>query len=258
MKDYYQTLGVDRSASANEIKRAYRKLASKHHPDRGGDANTFKQVQEAYDVLSDPDKRSQYDNPQPQFNFNHRGGDFDFDTIFEMFGQRMDPRQQMRNSRVSLWISLEDVARGGPRLVTLNTPSGAMPVEIDIPQGIHDGENVRYPKLIPGGSDLVVAFRVNTHPNWHREGLDLWCEKPLNFWQLIVGTEIPVKDLLGRSVNLKVPAKTKPGSSLRLKGRGLQRPGHNSGDIFVRIRATMPDDIPDEIVEVLHKYNINK
>jgi curved DNA-binding protein len=258
VKDYYVILGVDKQATDSEIKKAYRKLAGQHHPDRGGDADKFKQVQEAYDVLSDPAKRALYDNPQPQFNFNHSGGGFDFDTIFEMFGQRMDPRQQMRNSRIQLWISLEDVARGGPKLVTLNTPSGAMPVEIDIPQGIHDGEAVRYPKMLPTGTDLVVEFRINSHKEWQRQGLDLWCEKPLNFWQLIVGTEIPVKDLLGRSVNLKVPPKTKPGSSLRLKGRGLQRSGHNPGDIFVRIRATMPDNIPEEIIEVLRKHHINK
>ena len=252
MKDYYSILGVDRKASDSEIKKAYRKLASQHHPDRGGDTDTFKQVQEAYDVLGNPQRRQEYDSPQGFYSQRHN-----FDDMLDQYFTQFNIRSQMQSSRINLWINLEDVARGGPRLITVNAGAGSMPVEIDIPQGIHDGEAVRYPKLIKG-SDLVVGFRVNPHAQWHRDGLDLWCEKPLNFWQLIVGTEIPVKDLIGRSVNLKVPPRTKPGSSLRLKSRGLQRPGHNPGDIFVRIRATMPDNIPNEIVEVLHKQDINK
>ena len=170
---------------------------------------------------------------------------------------QFNTRSQRPSSRINLWINLEDVARGGPRLITVNTGTSSMPVEINIPQGIQDGEAVRYPKLIRN-TDLVVGFRTNPHPIWHREGLDLWCEKQLNFWQLIIGTEVIVKDLLGRSVNLKVPPLTKPGSSLRLKGRGLQRSGHNTGDIFVRIQATMPEYIPKEILDILHKQDINK
>lgn len=252
MKDYYSVLGVSKTASESEIKKAYRKLASQHHPDRGGDAGKFKEIQEAYDALSNASKRAEYDNPQGFYSQRHN-----FDDILDQYFTQFNMRSQMQNSRINLWISLEDVARGGPRLITVNTGAGSMPIEIDIPQGIHDGEAVRYPKLIRN-LDLVVGFRVNPHPEWKRDGLDIWCEKPLNFWELITGTEIPVQDLLGRSVSLKVPARTKPGSSLRLKGRGLQRPGHNPGDIFVRIRATMPEDIPDQIVDILRKQDINK
>ena len=252
MTDYYRILGIDKTASESDIKKAYRKLASKHHPDRGGDADTFKQVQEAYDVLSDVNKRAEHDNPQGFYSQRHN-----FDDIVDQYFTQFNMRSQMRDSRINLWINLEDVARGGPRLITVNTGAGSMPVEINIPQGIQDSEAVRYPKLIRN-TDLVVGFRVNPHPEWQREGLDLWCEKPLNFWKLIIGTEIPVKDLMGRSVNLKVPPRTKPGSSLRLKGRGLQRRGHNPGDIFVKVKATMPEDIPEEILDILHKQDINK
>lgn len=253
MKDYYSILGIDKTATDADIKRAYRKLASKHHPDRGGDADQFKQIQEAYDVLSDPQKRADLNNPF----FQHHAGSNNFDDLVNRYFTDFNIRNQMRNSRINLWINLEDVARGGPRLITVNTGAGTMPVEIDIPQGIHDGEAVRYPKLIRN-SDLVVAFRVNPHPDWQREGLDLWCEKQLNFWQLITGTEIPVKDLMGRTVNLKVPPQSKPGSSLRLKGRGLERKGHNPGDIFVKLQATMPENIPKEIVDILNKIDTNK
>jgi len=252
VKDYYAILGVNKQATDSEIKKAYRKLASEHHPDRGGNADRFKEVQEAYDVIGDKSKRAEYDNPQGFYSQRHN-----FDDILDQYFTQFNMRSQMRSSRIDLWINLEDVARGGPRLITVNTGAGTMPVEIDIPQGIHDGEAVRYPKLIRN-SDLVVGFRINPHPQWRREGLDLWCEKPLNFWQLIIGTEIPVRDLLGRTVNLKVPPQTKPGSSLRLKGRGLQRSGHNSGDIFVKVQATMPDNIPVEIIDILSKTDTNK
>lgn len=252
MKDYYAILGVNKQATDSEIKKAYRKLASQHHPDRGGDTETFKQVQEAYDILSDSSKRAEYDNPQGFFSQRRN-----FDDIMDQYFTQFNVRSQMRSSRIELWIPLEDVARGGPRLITVNTGAGSMPVEINIPQGIQDGEAIRYPKLIRG-TDLVVEFRVNPHHEWHREGLDLWCEKPINFWQLIIGTEVTVKDLLGRSVNLKVPTMTKPGSSLRLKGRGLQRDRYNTGDIFVRIKATMPDHVPEEIIDILKAQDQNK
>ena len=247
MKDYYSILGVSKTASESEIKKAYRKLASQHHPDRGGNSDRFKEVQEAYDILSNSTKRAEYDNPQGFFSQRHN-----FDDILDQYFTQFNMRSQMQNSRINLWINLEDVAQGGPRLITVNTGAVNMPVEIQIPQGIQDGESIRYPKLIRG-TDLVVGFRVNPHPHWRREGLDLWCDKQLNFWQLIIGEDIPVKDLLGRTVNLKIPPKTKPGSSLRLKGRGLQRSGHVTGDIFVRIQATMPDNIPEEIIDILQK-----
>lgn len=253
MKDYYSILGVSKSATDSEIKKAYRKLASQHHPDRGGDANKFKEIQEAYDVLSDPQKRDDLNNPF----YQHYAGNSNFDDLVNRYFTQFDVRQQMRNSRIILNIGLEDVARGGPRLVTVNTNGVSIAVEIEIPKGILDGETVRYPRLLPKSQDLVVEFRTNPHPEWRRESLDMWCEKQLNFWELIVGTELVVKDILGRSVNLKIPPRTKPGSSLRLKGRGLERKGHNTGDIFVQIRATMPDEIPEDIVDIL-RNQINK
>lgn len=258
MSNYYETLGVAKNASDSDIKRAYRKLASQHHPDKGGDPEQFKKVQQAYDVLSDAQKRAEYDNPAQRIHINTGGGNFDFDSIFEMFGARMDPRAQMRNSRINLWIYLEDVALGGPRLISLTTASGAVPIEISIPQGILDGENVRYPGLAPGGQDLVVGFRVHPHKQWTRDGLDLHREVDCDFWQLIAGAEITINDIANKIIQLKIPARTKPGATLRLKGRGLSRAGHNKGDLFVKIRAVMPEHIPEEILQILHKHTTNK
>lgn len=248
MKDYYQTLGVDRSASADEIKRAYRKLASKHHPDRGGDANTFKQVQEAYDILSDKRKRAEFDNPQGFFTQRNN-----FDDIVNQYFTQFDIRSQMRNSRMELWLSLEDVLKGGPKIISLPHASGSTAVEIQVPQGVVDGEAIRYAGLLPGGGDLVVAFRIQPHRTYRRDGMDLYTEVNANFWQLITGDKIQFTDLQGKTLALTIPPLTKPDSSLRMKNMGVQRKGHNNGDLFVKIKAVLPTSIPDEIVDILNR-----
>lgn len=248
MKDYYQILGVNRKASDADIKKAYRKLASQHHPDRGGDANAFKQVQEAYDVLSNPQTRAQFDNPQGFFT---RKNNFD-DILNEYFHT-----QRSRSARVDLWIDLKDVVVGGSRLFSLGNHS-MHPIEIQIPIGVHDNEAIRYRGLSPSGADLVVNYRVHGHPEWQRDGLDLLTKKNVNFWQLIGGTEITITDLQNHSYKLKVPPGTKPDAMLRLKSKGIKRDGHNTGDILVKINATMPQDVPQEILDLIEKNQLNK
>lgn len=253
MKDYYSILGINKSASDADIKHAYRKLASKHHPDRGGNADKFKEIQEAYDILGDKQKRSMYDSPQGFFTQKNN-----FDDIVDQYFTQFDLRSRMRNSRISLWITLQEVALGGPRMLSININNSTVPVQIDIPQGVQDGEAIRYPKLLPGNVDLVVEFRIKKDADWRREGLDLWCNKKLNFWQLIQGCEVNIRDISNKTYTLKVPARTKPGSVLRLPGKGLQRDRHNPGDIFVKTEAVMPDNIPQELIDILNKIDINK
>ena len=167
MKDYYKILGVAKTATEDEIKRAYRRLASQHHPDKGGDKVQFQEVQEAYSVLGDAQKRQEYDNPrsQPQFNFGGGHPGFDFNEIFEMFG--VNPRrQQQGQARISIWIGIEDVARGGPRIIALQMGGQVHNVEIDIPLGLNDGDTIRYAKLAPGGHDLLVNYRIRPDFRW--------------------------------------------------------------------------------------------
>jgi curved DNA-binding protein len=260
MTDYYQTLGVARNATDDEIKKAFRKLAMKHHPDRGGDEKKFKEINEAYDTLGDATKRQHYDNPQVRINvngnpFHGSGGPFDFDTIFEMFGARMHPRNQQaqRNQRITIWIPLEDAVVGGPRTVSIQTQSGVQALEITIPPGINDNENVRYPGLAPGGHDLVVNYRVHGHPAWQRDGQDLYTERGVDFWQLIMGGTLEITDLQGRVLSLAIPPRTRPGTMLRARGRGITREGHSPGDLMVRLKAELPEHIPQEIIEILEK-----
>ena len=243
MTTHYQTLGVERTASAEEIKLAYRKLASQHHPDRGGDTAKFQTIQAAYDVLGDASKRQQYDNPAPQFA---GGAPFDFDNIFNMFGARFQhPGQAQQQVRMSLWISLADVAQGGRRAVSL----GNMTVEIEIPLGINDGDNVQYANLGPGGTNLVVNFRIHPHPRWQRQGLNLTQDETVVIWDLILGGELPVRDIQGTTLNMTIPAGTQPGTQLRLKGRGLRNRQGDAGDLFVRLQARLPDTIPQALLD---------
>ena len=243
MTNHYQTLGVERTASAEDIKRAYRKLAGQHHPDRGGDTAKFQTIQAAYDVLGDPGKRQQYDNPAPQFQ---GGAPFDFDNIFNMFGARFQqPGHNPQQVRMSLWITLADVAQGGRRTVSL----GNMTVEIEIPLGINDGDNVQYANLGPGGTNLIVNFRIHPHPRWQRQALNLTQDETVLVWDLILGGEMPVRDIQGNTLNMMVPAGTQPGTMLRLKGRGLRDRSGKTGDLFVRIQARLPDNIPQELLD---------
>lgn len=254
MPDYYSILGVARTATADEIKRAYRRLASQHHPDKGGDTKKFQEIQTAYDVLGDAQKRKDYDNPQTQFNFHHNRGqpNFNFNEIFEMFGARFSHNhpQTAPTVRIQLWISLDDVVKGGPRTVSLATGMGQTAAEITIPKGIEDGDSIRYNGIGPGRSDIVVTFRIIPDSKWERRGVDIYTEYQVSFWDLILGTDIMVSVLGGNAVKIFVPAKTQPGTLLRVKSHGLPHKNSNSmGDLYVRIQARLPDNIPDSIIE---------
>lgn len=258
MTDHYATLGVARTATQDEIKRAFRKLASQHHPDKGGDTQRFQEIQAAYDVLGDETKRAQYDNPPQQFG-NFGGAGFNIHDIFgQMFGQQ-NPFGHAANRRghvrMSLWINLVDVVTGGVRTVSIGTQSGAQAVEINIPRGINDGDNVQYEGLGPGGSDLVVQFRVQNDSTWERQGLNLITNRRIPVFDLILGCDITVRDILGADLLMTVPAGTQPGTMLRLKARGLPDRRGAQGDAYVRIGTELPTNIAPEIREAIQKYH---
>lgn len=255
MQNPYQTLGVNRDAAADEIKRAYRKLASQHHPDRGGDTKTFQDIQAAYDTLSDPNRRAAYDNPGFGGGFR-ADAPFDFQTIFDIFGTRFQhPGQQQRRqqARMSLWITLRDVAQGGRRTISVGTHQGTQAVEIEIPLGINDGDSVQYNSLGPGGMDLIVTYRVHPDPRFVRQDLNLHTDHLVDIWHLITGSATQVKDILGNTLEIIIPPRTQPGTTVRLRGRGLPGRNQNSGDLLVKLQARIPDHIDPELLALIEK-----
>jgi DnaJ-class molecular chaperone len=257
MTDYYAALGVPKTATADDIKRAFRRLASQHHPDKGGDTQKFQAIQQAYATLGDEQKRAEYDNPRPQFSgFQGHPGGVNINDIFgQMFGQQFGQQHPRRSHvRMTLWITLLDVATGGKRTVSLGTQGGVSAVEIEIPLGINDGDNVQYEGIGPGGSDLVVQFRISPDRTWQRNGLNLTQEVRIDVWNLVLGGDLTIDTLTGKTLSTRVPARTQPGTMLRLKGQGLQDRSGNTGDIFVRIQTFLPENIAPEIVEAIQKH----
>lgn len=251
MNNHYQTLGVDRNATPDEIKRAYRKLASQYHPDKGGDKNKFQEIEAAYRTLSDPQQRAQHDNPNPFGGMSGQG--FNFESIFDIFGTRFQhPHQQrVQQARMSLWITLQDVAEGGKKTISVGSQQGNVTVEIEIPLGINDGDTVQYPKTGPMGMDLLITFRIHPNPRWERQGHNLITEQTVSIWDLILGSEIMVRDVLGNTLSLAIPPRTQPGTTFRLRERGLRQRSGGIGDLLVRVQATIPNNIPESLVDAI-------
>ncbi len=259
MTDHYATLGVAKTATQDEIKRAFRRLASQHHPDKGGDTKKFQEIQAAYDTLGDEAKRQAYDNPAPQFQGFGPGAQFGnmHDIFSQMFGGQSPFGQHPRRNhvRMSLWITLLDVARGGRRPVALGTQAGTSTVEIEIPQGINDGDNVQYPGIAPGGQDLVIQFRIQPHANFQRQGLNLATTHKVSIWTLILGGETEVQTVEGNRLVVKVAPHTQPGTTLRLRSQGLGDQSGQKGDLMVQIQTEIPKTIAPEIITAIQTHS---
>ena len=258
MKDYYPILGVDKTASDAEIKSSYRKLARKHHPDRGGDTSLFQEIQEAYSVLGNPKKRKQYDSSQ---QFGVKYGDFgnfhnlDPEDIFNMFTNGSRSRQSRRKRNlsmtISLWVSLEDVAKQDKKIVSVSNGnqinSTVEHVEIDIPPALEDDTSVRYPKILKDERDLIVKFKILPSNKWTRNDLDLMTDVSLSIWELILGTSVTIETIHGTKVKLTIPPRTQPQTKMRIGDHGLRDRSGTKGDMFVKINGYIPESIPEEL-----------
>lgn len=249
MNNPYHILGVSLNASPEQIKKAFKQLAMKHHPDRGGDEAEFKKINEAYATLSDPERKNQHDNSG--FNFRHTAGGNFHDVFDEFFRQQ---RQQRTSTvRLSLYIDLKTAATGGEKLVSLQTSNGPRAVEIEIPEGINDGDTVRYPQLL-GHSDLQVTFRIHPDKTWQRQGNNLTREIEIDFWDFILGTKTNVETIYGDTIALTVPPKTHPNVLMRVRGKGMRgKYAGQTGDMFVKLVAKLPETLPEELVEQIKR-----
>ena len=252
--DYYKILGVPNTATEQEIKQAYRKMAAKHHPDReGGNKEEFQKIEEAYRILSDPQTRQQHDNPQPQgmpdgFHFNFGGGGAGFNPFEEIFRQTFNPRRT-RVYTVTVAISLEQIANGSNETIQIQTAVGSKAFNISIPKGVEDGQRVNYENLMPDGV-LQITFRIHRHSKFERRGLDLFTTENISVFDLILGTKISVTTILNQTLEITIPPRTNPGSSLRIAGHGLES-AHGTGDQYVVISPIIPEVISDEVLQLL-------
>lgn len=256
--DYYAVLGIDRNATPDEIKKAYRKLASQHHPDKGGDTSKFQQIQEAYAVLSDPNKKAQYDNPQPQgfpggFNVHVQG--FDINDIFgQIFNQPgrgpYGPgRQHKQLYRTHINVTLQDSYFGGNTTLRLQTNTETKTVNITIPKGIDTGNQLRYEYLIENAI-LLVDFVIQADLKYDRKGNDLVSVHSISVLDLIVGTSFEFETLAGKKVTVFVKPRTQPNMQLRLPGHGMPiKDTGYYGDQLILLKPIIPDTIDEDIIQ---------
>jgi len=283
-QDYYETLGVPRTATPEEIRSAFRKKAREYHPDVAKDkvkgAEKFKEVNEAYEVLSDPAKRTKYDQMgreapgggfawqgspgqagMPDMEEFHFGGTGYSDFFEHLFGGTAGGgfrgpggrRMARRGSDIEgdLMVPLEEALRGSVREVTLQRGGKTETYRVKIPAGVREGQRIRLAGKGESGrsggesGDLYLRVRLARHPDLRVEGSDLYADLEVAPWEAVLGATVPVPTLDG-AVTLKIPAGSTAGQKLRLRGQGLPREDGGRGDLYAVLEIAVPDRVAPE------------
>jgi curved DNA-binding protein len=254
--NYYEILGVPKTAGQDEIKKAYRRLASQHHPDKGGDTATFQDIQTAYDTLSDAQKRAEYDNPRPSFQGGWPGG---FEEIFSHFGGDLNSffgQRVQRNQNINLQteITLEEAFQGKDVVASYRLASGQeRTFEARIPPGVHDGMSLRIagaggqgiPNVPPG--DAILTIRVTSHNRFQRNGNDLIEQVEITAWDAMLGKDLDVQVIGGNILKVQIKPGTQPESMYRLPGYGMpdvHRPAVR-GNHMILIKVRIPEGLTE-------------
>ena len=253
----YEILGVDKSASDSDIKKAYRKQAKIHHPDRNGDEEKFKQITEAYEILGDKTKRDNYDrfgnadgNPfggRNPFGGKNPFGEGGFGDMFEQFfGKQANPRNAKGDDfRVNMQLTFTEAYYGVRKEFSVNGERIAMTFKPGLQNGqtfrVHGkGGYNRYNSEAPRG-DIIISINVLHNPDFILQGTDIWQEASVKWWDIMLGTKISVHSPEGPIV-VKIPENSKPGRVLRIIGKGFPIYNTNDkGNLLVKIVAEYPE-----------------
>ncbi len=288
-RDYYEILGVKKDASADEIKKAFRKLAVKYHPDKdGGDEAKFKEANEAYEVLKDPGKRQRYDqfghagiggnggpaggNPFEGFesfggqnvHFDFGGADLGdlFNSFFTGAGGFNRGSRRGRDVETAITIDFKQAVFGTEQTLQLNINNKKEDIKVKIPAGIDDGATMRLSgrgEALSGGvnGDLYIRIRVQPHKKFTREGELILSEETITMIDAALGTEIDVETIDGK-IKMKVPAGTQSGTDFKLSGHGAPKLRSNRrGPHIVQIIVETPTKLTKKQKELLEEFKKN-
>jgi curved DNA-binding protein len=284
--DYYKLLGIEKSVSQEEIKKKYRKLAMKYHPDKtkGDKASEekFKQISEAYAVLSDPEKRKEYDTfGSSGFKQRYSQEDifknFDFGDIFKEFGfggfgnfsggRRSHggfsgQRQPVKGADLvyELPLTLREISEGTTKNIILQHQGGNGQVNVKIPKGMIDGKKIRLPgkgEQSPYGGppgDLFIKSKIIADPVFYAEEHDLNINRTIKVSEALMGTTLSIPTISGKELSLKIPAGTQHKTKMRLPGHGLPHiKGHSKGDLYVHILLNFPKELSEQQKKIVEK-----
>jgi|TARA_A100001388_G_scaffold276609_1_gene264798 curved DNA-binding protein len=278
MKNYYDILGVSEDASNDQIKRAFKDIAKKEHPDRGGNEAKFKEANEAYDTLKDTRKRQEYDTIRKYGqagqggHFTYRSGDFFGEDIFENFfsgfefgGPGVRTRtfrrgpQRNKSINVRMAISIKEAMNNNEKTINYKLPSGKEEfATVKIPAGVQHGVTFKFKGMgddsianVPRG-DLLVQMTVLDSDGYTRKGNDLYTTKTISCFDAIRGCEVELKTLLNTIIKVKVPSGTQPGTLINCKGQGM--PVHKTlnirGNLYVKVMVLIPQLSKDDLKKI--------
>ena len=294
-KDYYKVLGVDKSATIDEIKKAYRKLAVKYHPDKNQGNKVaeekFKEISEANEVLSNPDKRKKYDelgenwkqyeNQGAQYHSGGGGRQYrsseefgeggDFSDFFESFfsgggfnngggGRRAASKRKGNDYQAEVVLSLEEAYSGTTRLLEVNGEKLQMKFK-----GVRDGQTLKIKgkggQGFNGGErgDIYVTVHLPVHPHFERKEDDLYCDAPVELYTAILGGKAPIRTMKG-TINMDIPQETDNGKVFRLKGMGMPKFGKDNefGDLYAKVKIILPKKLSEKEVELFKQLALMK
>lgn len=268
--DHYTTLGVNKTASQDEIKRAYRKLAKQHHPDSGGDPEQFKRINQAYSIVGDERKRQEYDYSPADDGSATYNADFDNQNVHEFFrdifgasaGFHHSQYTQPKNKdlRTAVNVDLDTIVNPQRRTLHLKTGRSERTIEVDIPAGVNDGATIRYrgygqdvlTRVPPG--DLLVTIRVRNVKGFTRNRNDLHSEISVDAVDAMLGTDIEFAHIDGHKLRVRVPDGAQHGQQLRIAGKGLPGNNNTTGNLLLNIKISIPKNLTEQQKTLLEQF----